>query len=294
MKPQRASHKITALSDNNEFFLIIDRKLKGDFSCPLHFHAEYEINILIGAEGAIRKVGDSIEPIGSVDLCLIGPNLSHQLERGTCDMDSEVREITIQFLPSLFGSELLDKETFIPIRKMLTNASRGLVFTPEIVRKMLPFIDELCNTHGFDAYMMITRLLYDLSLAMPRALAGDTFRTEDLCYTDRRIEHLYEYLRANFHKRIKINEAASHINTSPVTLSRIVKQWTGKSYVAFLNDIRLDHAKRMLMDTEQSVNEICFLTGFNNVSNFNRFFKRRFSITPTEFRFSLAGRKRIV
>ncbi|MBR6250612.1 MAG: helix-turn-helix domain-containing protein [Bacteroidales bacterium] len=295
MKFAKASQKITALRDNNEFFLIFDRKRKDDFSYPLHFHAEFELNILIGAEGAIRKVGDSVEPIGALDFCLIGPNLNHQWERGACCDGTEVREITIQFLPSLIDNEMLDKEIFMPIRKMLLSASRGLAFSPEVASRMLPLVDELCSTRGFDSYLMIMRLLYDLATApKPRALAGDTFRPEELCHTDSRVEQLYKYLKSNFHRCIRINEAASHVNTSTVTLSRIVKQCTGMSYVAFLNEIRLDNAKRMLMDSDMNISEICYSTGFNNVSNFNRFFKRKFGITPTEFRFSLAGRKRIV
>ncbi|MBP5418899.1 MAG: helix-turn-helix domain-containing protein [Bacteroidales bacterium] len=294
MKITKASQEVTALRDNNEFFLIFDRT-KTDFTYPLHFHTEYELNFLIGAKGAIRKVGDSVETIGAIDLCLIGPNLNHQWEKGSCADNVEAREITIQFLPTLIGDDLLGKETFLPIKKMLSNASRGLVFTSEVANRVLPLVDELCNSHGFDSYLMIMRLLYDLSIApMPRALAGETFRSDDLSHTDGRVEQLYVYLKENFQRRISLNEAASHINTSEVTLSRIIKQCTGKSFVAFLNDIRLGYAKRMLMDTEQNVSEICFMTGFNNVSNFNRFFKRKFGVTPTEFRYSFVGRKRVV
>ena len=284
MKVANVSQEVTALREGNEFFLISERT-KADFACALHSHAEFELNLLVGAEGALRKVGDSVEHIAALDLCLIGPNLSHQRECGQCTNVARAREISIHFLPSLIGADLLSKETFLPIKSMLSDASRGLAFAQPTISKALPLIYELSNSRGFDSYLIIMRLLYDLAISpMTRALAGETFRSGNLSHTDERIARLYTFLKQNYQRRITLGEAASFINTSEVTLSRIIKLCTGKSYVNFLNDIRLSFAKRFLIDTDRSITEICYMTGFNNISNFNRLFKAKRGYSPRDFR----------
>ena len=93
-----------------------------------------------------------------------------------------------------------------------------------------------------------------------------------------------EHVNNNFGQNITLSDAAKIAGMTEVSLSRFFKLRTGKTFVDALCEIRLGHASRMLIETTQSVNEIAFKCGFNNMSNFNRIFKKKKACTPKEFR----------
>jgi transcriptional regulator GlxA family with amidase domain len=92
------------------------------------------------------------------------------------------------------------------------------------------------------------------------------------------------YLNANFDKNVSLGEAARLASMTEVAFSRFFKARIGKTFVDTLIEIRLGHASRMLIDTTHTVNEIAYKCGFNNISNFNRIFKKKKDCTPKEFR----------
>ena len=97
------------------------------------------------------------------------------------------------------------------------------------------------------------------------------------------------YINHNFDKTITLGEAAKIAAMSEVALSRFFKQRTGKTFIDTLNEIRLGNASRMLIETTHSINEIAYKCGFNNISNFNRIFKKKKDCTPKEFRHSYSS-----
>jgi transcriptional regulator GlxA family with amidase domain len=108
--------------------------------------------------------------------------------------------------------------------------------------------------------------------------------SETLSYNSRRIERIMQYLNSNFDKSIALGDAARIAAMTEVALSRFFKLRTGKTFIDTLNEIRIGHASRMLIDTTQSINEVAYRCGFNNLSNFNRIFKAKKACTPKEFR----------
>ena len=134
-------HEITPLSDKDCFY-IADRR-KSEFTYPLHSHSEFEINYIENAEGVRRIVGDSVEIIGKYDLTLIaGEELEHVWEQHRCT-SRQIREITIQFSKDLFFGNLIHKNQFSSIRKMLSNAQKGINFPMETIMKVYPLLDTL-------------------------------------------------------------------------------------------------------------------------------------------------------
>jgi YesN/AraC family two-component response regulator len=101
-------------------------------------------------------------------------------------------------------------------------------------------------------------------------------------------------MQQHFDKDIGLNELAKHVNMTAVSLSRFIKKRTGKTFIDSLNEIRIGHASRMLIDTTHSVSEICYQCGFMNLSNFNRIFKKKKGITPSEFRKNFAGTRTFI
>ena len=100
----------------------------------------------------------------------------------------------------------------------------------------------------------------------------------------RRIEKIMEYINHNFGKNISLSEAARIASMTDISFSRFFKLRTGRTFIDTVNDIRLGQASRMLIDTTHSITEVCYKCGFNNISNFNRIFKKKKGCTPKEFR----------
>jgi len=260
-------------------------RLKEKFDFPLHHHDAFELSFIQNAKGAKRVIGDHIEEIDDVELVLVGPNLQHAWFMHKCK-SKEIKEITIQFHRDLFDDKFLQRNQMSFIRKMFEKSLRGILFSRETMESITPRLLTLPEKHGFDSVLELLSILHDLSTSRNmRTLSNTTFNnTETISYNSRRIKVVMEYLNKNFQKDIALSEVAKLVAMSEVAFSRFFKVRTGKTFVDTLNEVRLGHASRMLIDTTQSVNEIAYRCGFNNMSNFNRIFKKKKNCTPKEFR----------
>lgn len=276
--------EVTPLSAE-DCFVIINRT-KTEFSYPVHVHPEYELNFIENAKGVQRVVGDSIEEIGDLELCLIGnENLEHAWMNYHCE-SKVIHEITIQFHKDLFLESFLNKKQFHTVAVMLENAKNGVAFSPKAIQRVKEKLSALSSKEiGFYAVVDLLSILYELSVDQEaRILSSGTFANKDNSSESRRILKVMNYLHDNYQKDIHLKDVAGYVNMSEVSFSRFMKKRTGKNYIEYLNDLRLGIASRQLVDSTKSVAEISFECGFNNLSNFNRIFKKRKGFTPKEFR----------
>jgi len=294
-KPTSSSiREITPLSAKDCFY-IADRQ-KTEFTYPIHSHAEFELNFIAHASGVKRIVGDSIEVIGEYDLVLItSEDLDHVWEQNEC-RSPLIREITIQFAPDLLIANFIDRNQFDTIRKMLEKAQKGLCFPMEAVLKTYRLFDKLAEKQGFYAVLDFLTLLYELSLFSDaaRMLSSSSFVKIGVHSDSRRVQKVQEYINAHYKEEIRLTELADLIKMTPVAFSRFFKLRTGENLMDYTIDIRLGHATRLLVDSTMSVSEICYACGFNNISNFNRIFKKRKKFSPKEFRGNYRKKKVIV
>ena len=144
----------------------------------------------------------------------------------------------------------------------------------------------LNDKHGFDSVLELMSILHDLSISRNMKLLSDASfnNTENHFYSSRRIEKTMQHINQNFDKVITLAEVSKLANMSEAAFSRFFRTKTGSTFIDSLNEIRLGHASRLLIDTTQSVAEIAYNSGFNNISNFNRIFKKKKGTTPKEFR----------
>lgn len=287
-------HEITPLSDKDCFY-IADRR-KSEFTYPLHSHTEFEINYIENAEGVRRIVGDSVEIIGKYDLTLIaGEELAHVWEQHECT-SRDIREITIQFSNDLFFGNFIHKNQFDTIRKMLDNAQKGVSFPMETIMKVYPLLDTLSTeSSGFYAVIKLMTILHELSLCTnSRTLASSTFAHIEENSDSRRVRKIYEHINKHYKQEIRLDDLADLIGMTPAATSRFFKLRSGKTLSDYIIDMRLGHAARMLVDTTHTVSEICYDCGFNNLSNFNRIFKKRKGCSPKEFRENYRKKKMII
>jgi AraC-like DNA-binding protein len=274
----------------NDCFAIFSRE-KNSFDSPLHNHEYFEINLLLNATGARRIVGNNIGEVGNVELVCIGPNLAHGWFKHNNGGDN-IKEVTIQFQKDLFDEKFLKKNQLVNIRDMFEKAKRGILFAPVTVETLAPRITALDKKKGFESVMELLMIINQLSIAPnSQVLSDPTFVDDEYNYISRRIENVFEFMNENFSRNITLSDAANVANMAVASFSRFLKYKTGGSFVEKLNEIRLGHVSRMLIDTTHSISEIAYLCGFNNMANFNRTFKNVRGITPNEFRATFIAHK---
>jgi AraC-like DNA-binding protein len=199
----------------------------------------------------------------------------------------EVHEIMIQFPANLFSNSLLQKNQMTSLRKLLENAKRGVSFGQKGCKNMKEKILEIMTTQaGFYRVLKLYEILYELSLQTDQhVLASDSFAHTRIDDSDsRRVRKVKEYIEREYKNDVSLPTLASLAGMTPTSFSRFFKVRTGKSLSDYIIDIRLGHASRHLADSKMSIVEICYDSGFNNVSNFNRISKKKKVCTPSTFR----------
>ncbi|MFT4032152.1 MAG: AraC family transcriptional regulator [Siphonobacter sp.] len=279
--------EITPLTQHDCFTLF--SRVKSTFDFPLHSHEEYELNFIARGKGVKRIIGDHSEVIDELELVLVGGNLPHGWFDHQCQ-STKIREITIQFHRDLFDEKFLRRNQLSFIRALLERSSKGVLFCRETIEAIAPRLEALCHKSGFDSVLDLMSILHDLSISRNmRTLSNESFTNETIHYNSRRIEKAFEYMRSNYKKKLTLIEVARIVNMPEVSFSRFIKKSTGKTFVDSLNEIRLGHASRLLIDTNQTIAEVSYKCGYNNLSYFNRTFLKKNGCTPREFRNSYSG-----
>ncbi|MGK2860634.1 MAG: AraC family transcriptional regulator [Chitinophagaceae bacterium] len=280
--PKNILREITPLTSSDCFTIFT--RVKTEFDFPLHSHEELELNFIMNAKGAKRVVGDHIGEIDDLELILVGSNLPHVWQTFNCE-SKEIREITIQFHKDLFDEKFLKRNQLSFIRNMLEKSAKGIQFSKQTIEQITPRLIILSQKQGFDSVLELMSILHDLSISRNmHTLSNATFNNVEFSYNSRRIERTIEYMNQSFHKPISLNEVSKLANMTDVSFSRFFKARTGISFMDSLLEMRLGHASRLLIDTTQAVAEVAYNCGFNNISNFNRLFKKKKGCTPKEFR----------
>ena len=268
-------------------------RTKTEFDFPVHSHEELELNFIQNAKNAKRLVGDHIAEIDDLELVLVGSNLPHAWLTNKCK-SNEIKEVTIQFHKDLFDEKFLRRNQMSFIRSMLERSAKGILFSRETIQQITPRLSALVQKQGFDSILELLSILHDLSVSRNmHTLSDTTFSNAHLSYNSRRIDSAFEYMNQNFHRPITLTEVSKLVNMTDVSFSRFFKTRTGITFMDSLLELRLGSASRLLIDTTQSVAEVAYNCGFNNISNFNRLFKKKKGCTPKEFRESFSYGSRV-
>lgn len=282
---------------SKDCFILIERQ-KTNFNFPIHIHPECELNFIENAKGAQRIVGDSIEEIDEEELVLVtNPHLEHAW-KDYRNVSKNIHEITIQFHPDLLTDTFLNKNQMISIRQLFRHAERGVAFSRESIAKVRPLLKTLtCENDSFYSLIKLLIILHELSIDKGmRELSTGQFAANVMHQhsSDENLGRVMDYLSRHYSEVIRLSEVAEMVNMSESSFCRFFKQHTSKSFIDFLTDIRLGAASRALIDSSLSIAEIGYDCGFNNLSNFNRIFKKKKGVTPSEFRDNYRKNKTII
>ncbi len=288
--------EITPLTQYDCFTIFSRSKTNFDF--PIHFHEEYEINLILNGKGVKRVVGDHQEVIGDAELVLVGSNLPHGWFTHEFNIEKnggDIEEITIQFHRDLFDDNFLKRNQLYFIRELLDKSARGIYFSPETALSLAPLFQSLNQKTGFESVLEFMKIMHELSCSQNmRLLSNDSFNDKKISYNSRRIEAVFEHMRTHYAKEVTLTEVAKIAGMTDVSFSRFIKKRTGKTFIESLNEIRIGHSARLLIDTTETISEIAYKCGFNNLSYFNRLFKSKKSMTPKQFREEFVGTRAFI
>ena len=260
----------------------LERRHEDEFGFAYHFHPEYELTLIQSGTGE-RYVGGDVARYEPGDLVLVGENLSHAWRSHSPGPHAA---LACQFLRPFLGPTFFDLPEFADVAALLDRSASGLHFP---AAENADVIDQVCAMADRPPARQTTGLLEVLlTLAQRPAIRLST--TTAGYRLDRagqeRMQTLIGFLNDRYAGDVDLAEAAAVVAMTPASLSRFVRRTSGKTVTDILNDIRCAAASRMLVETEQSVSAIAAGCGYANLSNFNRRFKERFSVTPRDYRAS--------
>ncbi|RME72897.1 MAG: AraC family transcriptional regulator [Verrucomicrobia bacterium] len=246
-----------------------------------HQHPEVELTWILEGSG-LRHVGDSVEPFGPGDFCLIGANLPHMWSSPPRGAGNRARSFVIQFDPARFGDAFRQLPEMARINQLLAEAAHGICFGDDgaSLRQLM----EQCRT----PIQHLTRLLEVLDSLVDhprkRQLSLAPWHPVPNRKTDPRVERALAFIAQRWDQPLSQAQVAMAVGLSPAAFSRFFRRHVGRTFQAYLTEMRMSFATRELLETDRTISEIAFAAGFANLSNFNRAFRAIRGMSPREFR----------
>ena len=260
---------------------------KPHFTVPWHFHPEIEILLVVKSSGT-SYIGDNISRFTDGEVCIIGENIPHWWKSDNSYFENKitggVKALVIQFSKEIFNSNFINLPEMSAIKELLENSQRGIRFSgksQEIIG------NQVIKTFRNSGIQRITELVLLLDI-MANAkeyhyLSSVGYSKTILTFDFYRFNKIHEYIIRNFTKTISLEEISSKVNMGETAFCRYFKKHTGKTFSVFLNEFRIGHACKLMMEDKVTISRACFESGFNNLSHFNDQFKRIMKLTPTEY-----------
>ncbi|TKG96924.1 AraC family transcriptional regulator [Puteibacter caeruleilacunae] len=252
-----------------------------------HYHSQLELVYIIKGEGT-RFIGDDISGFTSGDLVLLGSHLPHvwKSEESYFKEGSKrkVEAIVLHFPQDIGGNQLWDLPEMTHIKTMLEQSHLGIHFHLPEKHPIMKMLKKMVQQEPFELLLSLLSLLKKLSgLEQKSSISKVSFADHYQQHQSKRIDRIYDYILKNFDKEIKLESIAALSNMTPSSLCRFFKQKTRKSISEFINEVRIGFACKLLIEGNLSISEICFRCGYNNLSYFNRQFKKIIGLTPRNY-----------
>ncbi len=276
------SHLFKITSNPNESFHIRRDNLPQN---PLwHYHVEIELMYIKKGEGTLI-VGNAIRDVKPGQFYLLGTNLPHfwRFKKSDLQATEDLDVIVVHFRHNFLGQSFFDTPELSEISKMLERAKRGLKFHSDADAKMGELFEQCMATEGVDRLLTLLRILQRFAGNSEDLLsleyAGSYKKTDE-----DRINAIFEFSVRNFREKMILDDVAREANMNPHSFCRYFKAKTGKTFTQFLAELRVGHACKQLMETNKTMQQVCFESGFNNTTSFHQFFKKITGMSPAAYR----------
>jgi len=196
----------------------------------------------------------------------------------------KVKYVVIQFPNDFFKEQILNYPEFHIIGELLERSSRGIRFSHEIAQKVSAKILKINKAKGLNRILLLLRLLQILAQTDEyKLLAGELYHDTNHNFTSDRLTKVMHYLNSNYQRNIELVKVAEIANLHPSAFCRFFKEKSGKSLSEFVNDMRVSYTCRLIIEGKMSISQIGYESGFNNLSNFNRTFKKHTGFSPSQY-----------
>ncbi|MCO5948243.1 AraC family transcriptional regulator [Mucilaginibacter flavidus] len=259
-----------------------------NLTSPFHFHNLCEL-VWIEKSYGKRIVGDSIDNFEDGDLVLMGPNLPHiwlndkifeQALKG-----NSVKATVIYFPPDFLLNLTDEQDILNPTADLILRSARGLRFYGETSKKVIKTLSNISEKDGFKKIIYFLQAIEILSISDEyNYLASLSFKNSYDEKDTTRINKVYQFLMQNFQRDISLKEVADLCNMTTNSFCRFFKSRTQKSLTRFINELRIGQACKLLQNEENGIADVCFQCGYNNLTNFNKFFRTITGKKPSEYK----------
>ncbi len=252
-----------------------------DFEVPWHQHIEYELITFTEGFG-LSFVGNDVRDFETGDVFFLGSNLPHTFQKG--DKDKITSAVVVQFRDDFWGSQFLELPECQSIRQVLSVARQGIKLNKKNSTRLHPLLVSLEHTTGFHRIINLCNCLLliatgdDYERLATQEVNELNFRNRD------RIDAIFQYTIDSFQQPITLDSVAQRAGMSVPAFCTYFKKTTKKTYINFLNEIRISYACKLLLNSTQSVTSICYESGFSTLANFNKQFLKIKGRTPSQYR----------
>ena len=276
--------KIIEKKDESFFIGIFQDNLE---KSTWHYHNNFEISFITEGSGK-RIVADSIQEFQPGDLAFIGPNLPHVwiADKETRILSKRTLEMVfLQFTLNVLSSQLLSLPEFINVKRSLDLSERGIQIVGDTLNEVSEIMLQLPYLKSFDRMLHFLMLMDIIGRSETNIqLASKEYLNIRFTTGNRRIATIHEYLMNHYRDEVDLKRLAALVNMAEGSLCRFFKMNMGITIFEYLNKIKTDFACKLLMDHDLSIMEVCLDSGYNNISHFNKQFKKNMEVSPSKYR----------
>ena len=232
-------------------------------------------------------MADSVETFCEGDITILGSNLPHFWKdeaNGGTEKENRVKAIVVQFHKDFFREQINSYSEFHYINELLKRAVWGISFSKASGEKVGKMLKRLLKMNGLERMLYFIKIMDSMAhIENYHLLASKGSQVGEHKELNSRLDKIMHFININYQRKISQQEIASKIGMTTAAFCRYFREKTGKGFTFFVNEMRIGYACKLLMENRLAISQICFESGFNNLSNFNRIFKRQTGNTPGEY-----------
>lgn len=262
----------------------ISRKLPLKSNDTVHSHRNFELNFIVSGSGR-RIVGDHISGFEKGDLVLMGPELPHCWEILESDKGEDSFCIVTHFSEDIVNSDFFRMPELEKVVDLLKQSKRGLRFKVQNDVKIRGILKRMTRLEGLEYYIEMLKMFNILLHIEDREkLSNPINRSPTFSENLEKVNKIYEYVFQNIQEGVRLKDASAILNMAPSSFCRFFKKKTGLTFMEYVKRVRVGIAAKLLVETDRRITQICYESGYNNLANFNHYFKNIMGKTPSEYR----------